>query len=58
MTRDPTPNVATKPLAETLEWIGWDRVLFATDYPHEDFDDQAQRQAVLFDNARAVYRQG
>jgi uncharacterized protein len=55
-------------LAETMEWIGWDRVLFATDYPHWDFDDpaqalpikltEAQRQAVFRDNARAVYRQG
>jgi predicted TIM-barrel fold metal-dependent hydrolase len=55
-------------LAETLEWIGWDRVLFATDYPHWDFDDpaqalpikltEAQRQAVFMDNAKAVYRQG
>jgi predicted TIM-barrel fold metal-dependent hydrolase len=55
-------------LAEAIEWIGWDRVLFATDYPHWDFDDpaqalplkltEAQRQAVFMDNAKAVYRQG
>jgi predicted TIM-barrel fold metal-dependent hydrolase len=42
--------------------------LFATDYPHWDFDDpaqvlpirltEAQRQAVFSDSARAVYRQG
>ena len=52
-------------LAETIEWIGWDRVLFATDYPHWDFDDpahalpmrmtEAQRRAVFLENAQAVY---
>jgi len=52
-------------LAETIEWIGWDRVLFATDYPHWDFDDPAhalpvrmtetQRRAVFLENAKAVY---
>ena len=55
-------------LAEALDWIGWDRVLFATDYPHWDFDDpahalpikmtEAQRLAVFRENAMAVYRQG
>jgi predicted TIM-barrel fold metal-dependent hydrolase len=54
-------------LAETLDWIGWDRILFATDYPHWDFDDPAQalpfkmteeqKRAVFLDNAKAVYRQ-
>jgi predicted TIM-barrel fold metal-dependent hydrolase len=54
-------------LAEAIEWIGWDRVLFATDYPHWDFDNpeqalpikltEAQRQAVFMDNAKTVYRQ-
>jgi uncharacterized protein len=53
-------------LAEAFDWIGWDRVLFATDYPHWDFDDpayalpvkmtEAQKQAVFLDNAKAVYR--
>ena len=48
-----------------IEWIGWDRVLFATDYPHWDFDDpahalpiemtEAQRQAIFRENARTVY---
>ena len=43
-----------------------DRLLFATDYPHWDFDapDQAlpvklppdQERAIMADNARALYR--
>src|ERR1700761_7113204 len=53
-------------LAETIDWIGWDRVLFATDYPHWDFDDpahalpikmtDAQRRALFLENAQRVYR--
>ena len=52
-------------LGAILSWIGWDRMLFATDYPHWDFDDPAtalkarlteqQRRMILRDNARAVY---
>jgi predicted TIM-barrel fold metal-dependent hydrolase len=52
-------------ITRILEWIGWDRILFATDYPHWDFDDpetafkapltEAQRRMVFRDNARAVY---
>ncbi len=55
-------------LAEAFDWIGWDRVLFATDYPHWDFDDpaqalpiqmtEAQKQAVFRENAMKVYRAG
>ncbi len=51
-----------------LEWIGWDRILFATDYPHWDFDNpetafkaqmtEPQRRMVFRDNARAVYGLG
>jgi uncharacterized protein len=52
-------------LLDTIGWIGWDRLLFATDYPHWDFDDPAhalplrisdtQRRSFFLDNARAVY---
>ncbi len=40
--------VTTQPIEEperpddllaTIEWIGWDRVMFSTDYPHWDQDD-------------------
>jgi predicted TIM-barrel fold metal-dependent hydrolase len=53
-------------LAEVFDWIGWDRVLFATDYPHWDYDDpaqalpfkmtEAQRRGIFQDNAKQVYR--
>jgi uncharacterized protein len=52
-------------LRDTIEWMGWDRLLFASDYPHWDFDDPAhvlplrvteqQRHAFFQGNARAVY---
>ncbi len=52
-------------LLDTIEWIGWDRLLFATDYPHWDFDDpghalplritEQQRQMFFRENARQVY---
>ncbi len=55
-------------LRDVIEWIGWDRLLFASDYPHWDFDDpfrafppgtpHARREQVLSGNARAVFRLG
>ena len=53
-------------LRDTLNWIGWDRLMFATDYPHWDYDDpaaafkiqmSAQERAMIFrDNACGLYR--
>jgi predicted TIM-barrel fold metal-dependent hydrolase len=53
-------------LADTIEWIGWDKLLFATDYPHWDFDDPAralplpisdmQRHKLFLGNAKDLYR--
>ncbi len=55
-------------LLDAIGWIGWDRLLFATDYPHWDYDDPAtclpvqiteeQRQQFFIGNARNVYRLG
>ena len=53
-------------LLDTIGWMGWDRLLFATDYPHWDFDDPGARAAAahhrcssgsgfFLGNARAVY---
>ncbi len=52
-------------LAEIIEWLGWDRLMFSTDYPHWDFDDpqhtfkftmsEAQKAMVFRDNAKALY---
>lgn len=52
-------------LLDTINWMGWDRLLFATDYPHWDFDDpalamplpiaDAERRAFFRENALAVY---
>ncbi|HET6182486.1 MAG TPA: amidohydrolase family protein [Acetobacteraceae bacterium] len=52
-------------LRRIFEWIGWERILFATDYPHWDFDDprtaipirlsEQERRMVFRDNAVALY---
>ena len=52
-------------LREIIDWIGWDKLLFSTDYPHWDFDDprytfrfqltDSERRAIFRDNARTVF---
>ena len=52
-------------LADIFERLGWDRLLFSSDYPHWDFDDPSrvimfpasddQRHAFFAGNARQVY---
>ncbi len=52
-------------LLEVIEWIGWDKLLFATDYPHWDFDEpsrvlppgvsDANREAFYLGNAKKLY---
>jgi len=49
-----------------IDWIGADRLLFSSDYPHCDFDEprfafktpltEAERAKIFNANARAVYR--
>lgn len=52
-------------LAAIMELVGYDRLMFSTDYPHWDFDDphrafktqlsEEQRAQVFRDNAKALY---
>ena len=52
-------------LFQTIDWIGWDKLLFATDYPHWDFDEpmrvlpagvsDADRAAFYLGNAKKLY---
>lgn len=69
--------VGTQPMEEpenkrhfidVLDWIGHDRVVFSSDYPHWDFDDPRYslpphidaglRRAILHDNAAVLYGMG
>ena len=53
-------------LTEIIDWIGWDRLLYSSDYPHWDYDNpsfsfkfpmtEAQRRMIFRDNAMALYR--
>ncbi len=53
-------------LRTLIDWIGWERLVFASDYPHWDMDDpqrafklalsDGETQAVFRDNARLAYR--
>jgi uncharacterized protein len=66
--------VATQPVEEpenpedlrqVFEWIGWDRIVYSSDYPHWDYDDpytawrirlsEQEERMILRDNAMAVY---
>src|SRR5690606_29098252 len=52
-------------LLDTVDWMGADRIMFASDYPHWDFDDPRlalpsalgpeRKRAILCGNARALY---
>jgi predicted TIM-barrel fold metal-dependent hydrolase len=53
-------------LTDVIDWLGWDRLVFSTDYPHWDFDDprytfkinltENQRARIFRENAKALYR--
>ena len=53
-------------LAEIMQWVGFNRLMFSTDYPHWDFDDprhafkaplgEDAKRKVFRDNAKALYR--
>ena len=53
-------------LIDTIRWIGADRLMFSTDYPHWDFDDpktafkvklpQEHQNAIYRDNAKALFK--
>lgn len=61
------PEVRSRAL-DAIGWIGWDRMLFATDYPHWDYDDPAhvlpndvterQRRDFFLNNAWTLYSRG
>ena len=60
-----TSRSAPSDLRAILDWIGWDRILFATDYPHWDMDNPEfafklrmypdEQRMIYGDNARRVY---
>jgi uncharacterized protein len=56
----------TTHVLDAMRWIGFDRILFASDYPHWDFDDpvmaippsltEEQRRMMFAGNAKALFR--
>ncbi len=52
-------------LEEVIDWIGWDKLLYSSDYPHWDYDDPnhvfkfplspERREGVFGGNARKLY---
>lgn len=55
-------------IEDVIDWIGWDRILYSSDYPHWDYDDpnfifkfpldRERRAAVFGGNARTLYARG
>lgn len=53
-------------MRQVFDWIGWDRLMFASDYPHWDYDDtryafpfkmsEDEKRMIFRDNARAAFR--
>ena len=53
-------------LPEVMEWIGYDRLLFSTDYPHWDYDDPSHiidgmltlehKEMIMHRNAKALFK--
>jgi hypothetical protein len=70
LTTQPMEEPANRAHAlDAIDWIGWDRLLFATDYPHWDYDDPSsvlppvgvtedKRRGFFLNNALALYGQG
>jgi len=52
-------------LRQVFDWIGWDRMVYSSDYPHWDFDDphqafhfqmtETEKRQVFRENALSVY---
>ena len=52
-------------LRDMIDWLGWDRLMFSSDYPHWDFDDpryafkiqlsDEERRKVFSGNAKELY---
>ena len=53
-------------ILDVFDWIGWSQALFATDYPHWDFDhpdhflpvrlDEERKQKFFLQNALDLYK--
>jgi predicted TIM-barrel fold metal-dependent hydrolase len=53
-------------LPEVMSWIGYDRLLFSTDYPHWDYDDPSHiidgmltlehKEMIMHRNAKALFK--